>query len=129
MSTSFVQYVPNQEEIFSALSEYRAANPAPLKRPSAKVLLKAIQADHPDYKLTHQRLVKILKKEGTVEKESSENNQTAANNNATPTPNLFSPNSRARIAKADSPVSSKNVITGSRLRPKNALSFVYGKAR
>ena len=114
--------IPGPDDVLFALSKLQQGSSSEA-RPSAKSLLKSLQVDHPDWKISHQRLVKILKKE----RESRENSQTVSNA-PSPSANIFSPNSRARITKVDSPVASKNVLK-SRLRPKAALSFVYGKAR
>ncbi|GMI46939.1 hypothetical protein TrCOL_g8450 [Triparma columacea] len=124
MSKLEAQHIPEPNEVLSALSKLSMGSSSD-KRPSAKTLLKSLQTEHPDWKISHQRLVKILKKE----RETSENSQPLSNlPTPSPSSNIFSPNSRARISNADSPVSSKNVLK-SRLRPKAALSFVYGAAR
>ena len=74
----------------------------------------ALTVEHQDWKLTHQRMVKILKREGKV----SAPIPTAVKENAAET--VFSPKTMKRVKAADEPVDSKNILQD-RLRPESKL--------
>jgi hypothetical protein len=153
--------VPKDTEVLAALASFRsytaATAEADSKAPNSKVILKNLTGAHPHWKLTQQRLVKILKKETDYNNANGENvspaitnmnaitsnsssnsnnsnmddddascNSSFSSNTSTPAAKpTFSPQAMAAV---DSPVDSKNILK-SRLRPKSALSFVWGNAR
>ncbi|GMH84040.1 hypothetical protein TL16_g09794 [Triparma laevis f. inornata] len=118
------QYVPKDSTVLTALAGYRATHQTPSTKPNAKRILKHLLASHPEWRLTHQRMVKILKREGKVPLVvgSDENSREEENMKE-----LFSPKTRSKISEVDQPVRHQNIIS-SRLRPKSSLSFVYGKS-
>lgn len=73
--------VPRDEEVLGALAEFRANDD---NKTNAKRIMKSILASHADWKLTHARMVKVLKQEGKPrvdpdEIENMENDRLAAN--------------------------------------------------
>jgi hypothetical protein len=138
--------VPPDALVLSALASHRAhlaltSSPS-AKPPNSKALLRALTAAHPAWKLTQQRLVKVLKREGCDENDAARANAAsdaaAANDasfssaasyaSASDAPAAMSPGTRKRVGEVDGPVAQRNVL-GSRLRPRAALSFVYGAAK
>ena len=134
--------VPKDDDVLLALSQYRFLNSlspsGDAKAPNSKAILRSLTEQHPNWKLTQQRMVKILKKEDDY-KATIENNQNTANigNMSAPAAStaapaaasIFSPTTKKTVMAVDSPVDAKNIISHSRLRPRSALSFVYGKAK
>ncbi|GMI19136.1 hypothetical protein TeGR_g14964 [Tetraparma gracilis] len=138
-----LQTVPPDALVLSALASHRAhlaltSSPS-AKPPNSKSILRALTAHHPDWKLTQQRLVKVLKREGCDENDAACANAAWAANDASfssaasytsasDAPAVMSPATRKRVGEVDGPVAQRNVL-GSRLRPRAALSFVYGAAK
>ena len=112
-------------EVLEALKMFRSSTTSSESKPNAKRILKALTLTNPEWKLTHQRMVKILKKEGKPP--AKENTCQDANTNKGKA-TVFSPNTLKKVKAADAPVDPKNVLK-TRLRPKSSLSFVYGGAR
>ncbi|GMI02952.1 hypothetical protein TrVE_jg10443 [Triparma verrucosa] len=118
------QFVPKDETVLTALAGYRASLSTPESKPNAKRILKALLATHPEWRLTHQRMVKILKREGkvVVKAVGDENDRDGINRKE-----IFSPGTLSKISTLDQPVRHQNILP-SRLRPKSSISFVYGNA-
>ncbi len=117
------QFVPRDEEVLTHLGVYRKTLDPTQKAPNAKQILKALTNANPQWKLTQQRMVKILKREHKPVVAFKENTAASANID-----NLFSPKTASKAQAVDTPVNTKNILK-SRLRPSKALSFVYGKAK
>ena len=146
MSTSAI-YIPREDELLSELSAFRSAvsNDQSSKAPNAKAIMRHFSSAHPDWMITHSRLVKALKlekeklalsassacptkyvgdnDENVVNSLLRSDSSTSIGNSNVP---LMSPKSKAVMLTLDSPVSKKNILP-TRLRPASVLSMVYGK--